>query len=910
MRLIASFFANCAILVIIGIGGALALVDIYGRELPSRQALVEYQPPVVSRVYSGEGDMIAEFAEERRVYAAIDEVPDLVKHAFISAEDKNFYTHPGVDMAGVVKALGRYAIARAQGRPVRLAGASTITQQVMKNFLVGDARSVERKVKEMILAVRLDGALSKDRILELYLNEIFFGARAYGVAAAAQTYFGKGLEDLTPGEAAYLAALPKAPSNLHPVRDYDYAVDRRNYVLGQMAENGYLGRDEAEAAMAEPLVTLIDKEWDDPFRVPEGDYFTAEIRRQLVESMGSSELYGGGLTIRATVEPRLQEIAGRVLRNRLEEWDRGVGIYRGPAARIEGFDAERWAVQLDAAGVPRDIPGWLPAVVLSAGEREVRIGIDLGAPGDAVEATLDMGREDWIGRVATGETRGGEPMTAPRPGAASEMMAPGDVVFVSRAAEDAPWRLRQIPELEGALMAMDPHSGRVLALQGGFSFQHSVFNRATQAERQPGSSFKPFVYAAALDAGFTPDTTVLDAPVVVRLTSGTWKPKNSSGNFYGPQPLSTGLILSRNLMTVRIAQQIGMQRIANYAERFGVYQDMPHHLSYALGAGETTLWDMVAAYGMFANGGKRVRPSVIDRIQDRRGDTVYRHDPLDCEGCFGPSVTPAGAPTLYDTRAQIMNPVTAHQLVEMMEGVVTRGTAARTVGDLGFPVAGKTGTTNDNIDAWFIGFSPNLVAGCFIGHDQPRTIGRRAYGGTMCGPVFRDFMTAAMEGREAGRFPGPDWGETTYVEIKVDRYTGQRLPDDAEGPDVVTQQVPADTLPAIERALLASEGEEPDPYAPGGVFAVDPDAFALGETGGGDDFALDGDGGDGGDGPVTEAAPPVQIVEDTALPVELGADLPRPDETVADAGALDEDPGGAPPPPDAGGIGLGTGGLY
>jgi penicillin-binding protein 1A len=866
IRLLASLFGNGAILAIFGVGGALALVQIYGQDLPSSAELERYEPAVLSRVYSGEGAVIAEFAAERRVFAPIEEVPELVKNAFISAEDKNFYTHPGVDALGIVKAVARYGLARAQGRPVRLSGASTITQQVMKNFLVGNARSLERKIKEAILAVRIDGTLTKDEILELYLNEIFFGARAYGVAAAAQTYFGKGLDALEPHEAAYLAALPKAPSNLHPVRDREAAVARRNYVLDEMAENGHLLHAEAEAAMARPLETRIEEEGTDPFARPEGTYFTGEVRRRLAERLGEEALYTGGLQIRATIDPELQDIAGRALRARLAEYDRGLGVYHGPHAVAEAFAAgetDDWRAALAGAAAPEDIPGWRPAIVIEAGAETATVGVQgLGGEGTA---TLSLAREDWIRRVARED--GAE--TA-RPARADAIWRRGDVVFVSEGEEG--WRLRQIPELQGAFMAMDPHTGRVLALQGGFSYQDSVFNRATQAERQPGSSFKPFVYAAALDAGYSPSTTVLDAPVVVRLTSGDWRPKNSSGRFYGPSPLRLGLVHSRNLMTVRIAQSVGMSRVAAYAERFGVYEDMPHHLSYALGAGETTLWDMVAAYGMFANGGKRVRPTLVDRIQDRTGRTIYRHAPRWCADCAGATASPDDPPQLYDTRPRIMNPLTARQVIAMMEDVVSRGTAARTVGDLGFPVAGKTGTTNENRDAWFVGFSPNLVAGCFIGYDQPETIGPRAYGGTMCGPVFRAFMLEAMETRPAGSFVGPEEGE--MVTVKLDRDTGERLPDDAVGPHVVVERFEAGTEP---------------------VFGVGARAIA-------EDEALFGD----------ALAASVPAYDDA------GADPGLP-TTLSQEGAALEDPAepgngnASPRPPEepsGGGVGLGTGGLY
>jgi penicillin-binding protein 1A len=800
LRFIGTLFSFAANGFIIGIGGLAGLVYVYDRDLPGMGELADYQPPMVSRVYDGTGTVIAEFYREKRIFIPVEEVPELVRHAFISAEDKNFYTHPGVDALGIAKAVTRYVADRVTGQPSRLSGASTITQQVMKNFLVGNERSIERKIKEAILAVRISAALSKDKILELYLNDIFLGQNTYGVAAAAQTYFGKPLEELAPEEAAYLAALPKAPSNLHPVRDHEAAVARRNYVLEEMAQNGYLSRAEAEAAKDRPLETIIGKARPPALADAQPSYFTEEVRRQLGEELGEDELYEGGLTIRATIDPALQEVAARALRRGLEDYDRGRGVYRGPVARIEEIaqgGAPNWRELLAGQDVPRDIPGWRPAVVLDVGEKGALVGIE-GEGGEGT-ARLGLAAEGWIKAVE----RDGQRTAPKRP---ADLWQPGDVIHVAKDAGGA-WTLRQLPEVQGAFMAMDPFSGRVLAMQGGFSFESSVFNRATQARRQPGSAFKPFVYAAALDAGYTPATIVLDAPVVVRQPGQeAWRPQNSNETFMGPVPLRRGLELSRNLMTVRISQAIGMDRVADYAERFGVYENMPYHLSYALGAGETTLYNMVAAYSMFANGGRRVRPTVVDRVQDRFGETLYAHDPRKCEGCEAAGYVPGTTPELYDQRAQIMDPVTAYQLVSMMQGVVLRGTAARTVGDLGFPLAGKTGTTNDARDAWFIGFSPTLAAGCYIGYDTPTPMGRSAYGGTLCGPVFREFMVEAMRGRQPGEFRRPPEG--AMVMARIDRETGERLPDDAEGEGVITELFRAGTEPGLYETVVALTGDD------------------------------------------------------------------------------------------------------
>jgi len=870
----AFLFSNLALGALFALGGIAALVHVAAHDLPDHDELVNYQPPMLSRVYSGEGRVIAEYARERRVFAPVEEIPDLVKNAFISAEDKNFYTHPGIDPTGIVKAMGRFVLARVQGRPARITGASTITQQVMKNFLVGNARSVERKIREAVLAVRVSSALSKDDILELYLNDIYLGEGAYGVAAAAERYFAKPLEALTPPEAAYLAALPKAPSDLHPVEDRARAKERRAYVLEEMAQNGHLSRRAAEAAKDARLETVLDDSLPRRVTKAEPNYFTAEVRRQMIGEVGEDALYTGGLTARATIDPELQAIAQRVLRTRLVEFDRERGVYHGPYRVIAEIAEGRvgdWRALLAGTRLPRDIEGWHPAVVLETGATTALVGIE-GLEGEGT-ARISLAEEDWIEAIDRDDARRGAPR---RP---SDLWRPGDVIYVTRADSGEGWRMRQIPKVEGAFMAMDPHTGRVMALQGGFSYEHSVFNRATQAERQPGSAFKPFVYAAALDAGYSPATIVLDAPVVVRLPDGDWRPKNSSGKFYGPAPLRLGLILSRNLMTVRIAQQIGMDRVADYAERFGVYNDMPNHLSYALGAGETSLYQMIAAYGMFANGGKRVQPTVIDRIQDRHGDTMFRHDPRHCEGCRAETYRPDARPVLYDTRSQIMNPATARQLVSMMQGVVREGTAARTVGDLGFPVAGKTGTTNESRDAWFVGFSPNLVAGCWIGYDNPQSMGRAGYGGTLCGPVFKRFMTEAMQGREPGRFDSLAASEV--VTVKIDRETGERLPDDAVGAHVVVETFQKGTEPELFETAAALQG----------------------------DAALFG--GDLGDLPF-ELTP---VGQDEPLPLGEERAGAAQASTTGDTGqsagdAATRAPTSAPTPPQGGDLGLGTGGLY
>jgi penicillin-binding protein 1A len=670
----------------------------------------------------------------------------------------------------------------------------------MKNFLLSSDRTAERKIKEIVLAARVETAMSKDKILELYLNEIFLGQNSYGVAAAAQTYFNKPLQELTVSEVAYLAALAQRPGNLHPVRQKDDAIARRNYVLGEMQDNGYIDAAQHDAAVAEPLYSVQGGDYE-AFResLPPRDYFTDEIRRQLSGTFGEDEFFSGGLTIRATVDAELQEAAAAALRKGLEKYDRGQGIWRGTGKVLppEALASEAaWREALAALEVPRDVATWFPAVVLEVGENDARIGIE-GVMDDEDGHFIPAEDVTWARKQLADGKLGRKAKVA------GDLVAVGDVVLVRAVTNDDGtfnrWSLRQVPEVQGAFMAMDVNTGRVLAMQGGFSYQDSVFNRTTQATRQPGSSFKPFVYAAALDSGFTPATIVVDAPIEIDTPQGLWTPKNASNRFYGPTPLRTGIEQSRNLMTVRIAQEIGMQTVAGYAERFGVYDRMGPFLANALGAQETTLFKMVAAYSMFANGGERVEPTLVDRVQDRYGRTVYRHDQRVCEDCAATDIAPGQGVTITTNRERVMNAITAYQLTSMMEGVVQRGTAAGI--NLPVPVAGKTGTTNDSKDVWFIGYTSNIAAGCYIGYDQPRTM-QGASGGGFCGPVFEDFMNVAIKKFGGTKFAVPPGG---YF-INIDRFTGQQLPDDASGDNVVAEYFREGELPIFGLGAMVDGG--------------------------------------------------------------------------------------------------------
>ena len=755
---------------------------VYGRDLPSHKFLAQYKPPTISRIYSAEGKIIDEFAKERRLFTPANEIPSLIKHAFISAEDKNFYNHPGYDLRGILSAI----VDAIQSRGDRIRGASTITQQVMKNFLLDGSRRAERKVREIILATRIERGLSKEQILELYLNEIFLGQNSYGVTAASQTYFNKTLDELAPNEAAFLAALPKAPSDYHPVREKNRLLERRNYVLKEMFQNDYLSKEAYEDELTQPIKSVQGRDYSG-FRsnLPSRNYFTDEIRRQLSRTFGEEEFFTGGMTVRSTFDPFLQQRAALALQRGLEKYDRSQRVWRGTGKKIPFEilnDEIKWQKSLASLRLPRDINldgKWIPAVILGIENSKLRIGIE-GIKENTDRNWIPPSDITWVRKFLTS----GKLVDVS--GKFSDFFNLGDVVLVRKLNDPDGnflwWSLRQVSEVQGAFMAMDVNNGRVIAMHGGFSYESSVFNRATQANRQPGSSFKPFVYASALDSGYSPATVVIDAPIEINTPQGLWRPKNYNDKFYGPTPLRTGIEMSRNLMTIRLAREVGLDIIANYAEKFGVYDDMQEFLANSLGSEETTLYRMVAAYAMFANGGERVMPTLVDRIQDRYGKTIYKHDQRICLDCGIAQLSLGDVPTILTNRERVMDRTTAYQLTSMMEGVVSRGTAKKTV-NLSVPTAGKTGTTNEAKDVWFLGFTSNIVAGCYIGHDIPRPMGKRSGGGSMCGPVFNEFMSTITEIYGGADFVIPEGGKF----IKIDRYSGERLSDDVEGENVVSE---------------------------------------------------------------------------------------------------------------------------
>jgi penicillin-binding protein 1A len=765
MRLLLRFFgllfAAGTIIFVVAVAGAAGLLWHYSKELPEYAQLQDYEPAVMTRVHAADGSLLAEYARERRLYLPIQAVPKPVINAFVAAEDKNFYEHGGIDFSGIARAATLYVQQYGSGR--RPQGASTITQQVAKNFLLTNEVSFSRKIKEALLAMKIERTFSKEKILELYLNEIYLGMGAYGVAAASLLYFDKSVHELSVAEAAYLAALPKAPNNYHPFRQRDRAIERRNYVIDRMAEDRYITAQEAETAKKDPLKITPRPTGAHIFAA---EYFAEEVRRYIFENYTEKKLYEGGLSVRTTLDPKMQVLARKVLVDGFVNFDEQQG-YRGAAQKIDV--AGDWGAKLAEIKALSDIAPWRLAVVLESDDASARVGFQPGRePGGAVSkqretGTLSLEGVKWA-KPTSGPTRGKTPSKV------AQVLAAGDVVYVEPlAGKDGQFRLRQLPEVSGAIVVMDPQTGRVLAMVGGFSYDQSQFNRATQALRQPGSSFKPLVYATALDNGYTPSSVVLDGPIEIDTGTGIWAPENYTRKYYGPSTLRFGIEHSRNVMTVRLAQDIGMPLIGEYAKRFGIYDNLPPYLSFALGAGETTLLRMVGAYAMFDNGGRKVQPTLIDRIQDRYGRTIYRHDSRECRGCDADKWANQPEPTLIDRRERVLDPMTAYQITSIMEGVVQRGTAT-VVKEVGKPIAGKTGTTNDEKDAWFIGFSPDLVVGVYLGYDKPRHLGRGATGGVLAAPVVRDFIKVALADKPAVPFRVP----AGIKLIRIDPKSGMR----------------------------------------------------------------------------------------------------------------------------------------
>ena len=782
-KLFSTLVSYALFLVILGLIGLLLIFSYYGKSVDDYRRLATYEPPITSRLYASDGRLLAEYAAEKRAFVPYEAIPKQLVQAFISAEDKKFFSHGGIDFLGIVRAVIQNIRFIGSGR--RMIGASTITQQVAKNFLLTNEASFERKIKEAILAIRIERAFSKEYIAELYLNQIYLGHYSYGVAAAALNYFNKSLDELTIAECAFLAALPKGPNNYDPNKRYDEAIARRNWVLSRMKEEGYITEEQAKEASEEPitLATRSEKEV-----ATEAEYFSEEVRRFLVSRYGENALYEGGLVVRTTVDPEMQKYAAQALRRGLIAYDQRHG-FREPVARLElpeEFTEEDWIQALQAVPVPTYAPAeWMPAAVLAVDAEKAEIGLKSGETG-----TVPLAELKWARKNLPDQTLGSEIKSA------EEVLSVGDVVWVEPVKQNAKrqpypentYALRQIPNVEGAMVVLDPHTGRVLSMVGGYSFKRSQFNRAVQAKRQPGSSFKPFVYLAALDEGFTPSSLILDAPFVMDQGNGLgkWKPKNYSKRFYGPTTLRMGIEKSRNLMTVRLAKAIGVDKVVEYAKKFGISEDIPTQMSIALGSGETTVLKMATAYGMLVNGGKKIEPVLVDRIQDRTGATVYNSDSRPCEKCRTEGWKGEKAPKIPDIREQLEDPRSAYQIINILTGVLQPGGSAQSLRSLGKTFAGKTGTSNSSFDGWFVGMTPDLVVAIFLGFDEPKTLGDHDTGGVIAAPVFKTFVTTALKNQPLIPFRVP----SGIRFVRVNHKTGK--PATPKDTDVILEAFKAD----------------------------------------------------------------------------------------------------------------------
>jgi len=728
--LITSFILLSAILII-------SVLWTYSNDLPDYKFLKSYKPPVSSKVYSGNGDLVADFSKEKRVFVPFNSIPKNVINAFLSAEDKNFFKHPGVDAKGVIRAVINNISNFLSSK--RLEGASTITQQVAKNFLLTNEVSLNRKIKEAILAFRIERALSKERILELYLNQIYLGSGAYGVAAASLEYFDKSIKDLNYSEAALLAALPKAPSRYNPYRNPDVAKFRRNLVLKNLLDNNYLTSEWYEKLTKEEIILKKNKK----IYLEDAQYFIEDVRKSVIETLSYDKVYKQGFNINTPIDLNLQTIATKSLRDGLIAYDKRKG-WRGPLTN-KIYNSE-WKKDLEKYKLENSI-NWKLAIVKKINKFSAEIETE-----DNIEGVIEYQSISWTKKEF------------------NKLLKPGDIIYVKNLKENI-FNLQQLPKVNGGIVVMDPFTGRVLALSGGFSFKQSEFNRATQAKRQPGSAFKPFVYALALENNFTPTSLVLDAPLVLDQGDDLkmWKPENYGKKFYGPSTLRVGLEKSRNLMTVRIAQNLGVEKIVDFSKALKIYDNPEELLSISLGSAETTLLKLTSAYSVFVNGGKLVEPILIDRIQDSEGNTIFNNDKRKCINCDQISYLTNDYPEIKNNYTQIFSPETAFQMTSILEGVVQRGTAKK-LKDLNLNIAGKTGTTNKNTDTWFIGFTSNVLVGVYVGSDNPTPLGKYETGSKTALPIFKSFISDSINKNDARPFKAAKG----TVMMVVDPLTGQK----------------------------------------------------------------------------------------------------------------------------------------
>ena len=711
----------------------------FSNNLPDYKYLKSYKAPVSSKIYSGDGELIQDFSSEKRIFIPYNSIPKIVINSFLSAEDKNFFDHPGIDAKGVLRAIIKNISNIINSK--RLEGASTITQQVAKNFLLTNEVSLQRKLKEAILAFRIERSLSKERILELYLNQIYLGQGSYGIAAASLEYFDKSIDELNYEEAALLAALPKAPSRYNPYKNKKVAKFRRDLVLKNLLENKYINNMQFAELRDKKIILKKRKK----IFLEDSRYYVEEVRKDIIDKLSYEKVYKDGLNIKTPLNLNLQEIASNVLRNGIENYDRRKG-WRGSNKNIN-LSNNNWKSLIND-NLEKKI-GWEIARVIKINDTKTIIETKNNKKGELNSLSLD-----WIKNSKN-----------------KKNLNVGDIIYVKQD-KNSSYDLKQLPSVNGAIVVMDPYTGRVLALSGGFSFKKSEFNRATQALRQPGSAFKPFIYALALENGYTPSTLILDAPLVLK--QGTdlkmWKPENYGKKFYGRSTLREGLEKSRNLMTVRISQDLGLNKIVNLSKKLGIYENPNELLSISLGSAETTLLKLTSAYCSFVNGGKFVNPKLIDRIQDSEGNTIFKTEDRYCENCKNISFLSDEVPKIKDNFKQIFSPQTSYQITSILEGATKRGTAKK-LRDLNLDIAGKTGTTNKNTDTWFIGFTSDLVVGVYIGYDEPRTLGKFETGAKTAMPIFKSFMKRAVKKENTRPFKIPE----NITLMVVDSQTGKKV---------------------------------------------------------------------------------------------------------------------------------------
>jgi len=717
-----------------------AILWAFSNNLPDYKFLKNYKPPVSSKVYSGNGELVSDFSTEKRIFVPYNAIPKKIINAFLSSEDKNFFSHPGVDAKGILRAIVRNVLNILSSK--RLEGASTITQQVAKNFLLSNEVSLNRKLKEAILAFRIERVLSKERILELYLNQIYLGQGAYGIASASLEYFDKSIHELNYEEAALLAALPKAPSRYNPYKNIKLAKLRRDLVINNLYKNGYIDKKNQNKFLLNEIFLKKRKK----IFLENTRYYVEDIRKNIIDKFGYDKVYKQGFNIKTPLNLNLQNIATLTLREGIIKYDKRKG-WRGALTNKKNLKDWNKNKDLNRFRLEKSI-NWELAIVKQINQFEINIETEKKEKGKINYENISWTKKEF-----------------------KELVNIGDIIYVKKFKKNI-FQLKQLPNVNGAIVVMDPFTGRVVALSGGFSFKKSEFNRASQALRQPGSAFKPFIYALALENDYSPSTLILDAPLVLEQGADLkkWKPENYGKKFYGPSTLRMGLEKSRNLMTVRIAQDLGLKKIVNFSKKLGIYENPSELLSISLGSAETTLLKLTSAYCSFVNGGKSVKPILIDRIQDSEGNTIFNSETRLCKNCDQISYLNKDVPKISDNFTQIFSSETAYQMTSMLEGVIQRGTG-RKIKDLNLDIAGKTGTTNKNTDAWFIGFTSKLVVGVYVGLDEPKSLGRYETGATTAMPIFKEFIKKAIKKKDARPFKVAD----NIVMMVVDRITGQKV---------------------------------------------------------------------------------------------------------------------------------------